>query len=341
MSVKQISTNMLRGWIDGLLLQKTVIGPVQHQGHFRFESITSSDQLALDYDVTDLPPKKFLLPPREVMMTFRSSGEFQSVMEFHPFVLFGVHPYDMIAINQMDRVFSEKLVDIHYLTRRNACSIVALDPVAVAPHNFSGCMGTATVEKGWDLLLTPLPQDGYLLEIGTEKGNTLLHSIYELPDASLDQLQLREQRWNQNQKSMRRHELKCAPEDLPDLLEQNYDHPLWQEKSSQCLSCGACNIVCPTCYCFDIQDEVDWSLETGVRCRAWDGCLLRDFAEVAGGHNFRKQSAERYRHRFYRKASYLPKRFGEIACVGCGRCISACIPNISNPVEVYNQLVGE
>ena len=28
---------------------------------------------------------------------------------------------------------------------------------------------------------------------------------------------------------------------------------------------------------------------------------------------------------------------GQIACVGCGRCITACTAKIANPVEVYNR----
>ena len=32
---------------------------------------------------------------------------------------------------------------------------------------------------------------------------------------------------------------------------------------------------------------------------------------------------------------------GEIACVGCGRCVTACTAKIANPVEVYNKLVEE
>ena len=30
---------------------------------------------------------------------------------------------------------------------------------------------------------------------------------------------------------------------------------------------------------------------------------------------------------------------GVIACVGCGRCITACTTKIANPVEVYNELM--
>ena len=91
-----------------------------------------------------------------------------------------------------------------------------------------------------------------------------------------------------------------------------------------------------------MQDEVDWNLKTGQRVRAWDGCLLENFATVAGDHNFRKHREDRFRHRIYRKGKYVPGKIGgQIACVGCGRCVSACTSHIANPVDVYNRILEE
>ena len=76
--------------------------------------------------------------------------------------------------------------------------------------------------------------------------------------------------------------------------------------------------------------------------RSWDGCLLDGFTLVAGGHEFRKNRADRFRHRLYRKGKYVPEKIGcETACVGCGRCVGACLPDIANPVNIYNRLVDD
>jgi ferredoxin len=83
-------------------------------------------------------------------------------------------------------------------------------------------------------------------------------------------------------------------------------------------------------------------MKTGHRCRAWDGCMLDGFAKVAGDHDFRKARADRFRHRLYRKAKYVPEKLnGKMACVGCGRCVNACLPDIANPVNVYNKIFDE
>ncbi len=82
------------------------------------------------------------------------------------------------------------------------------------------------------------------------------------------------------------------------------------------------------------------NLTEGERYRVWDGCLLEDFAKVAGGHNLRKTRAERLRHRFNRKFQFQVDKFGGLFCVGCGRCSRTCLVNI-NIVEVTNEIISE
>jgi len=203
-------------------------------------------------------------------------------------------------------------------------------------------MGTATVKDGYDILLTDIGE-AYVVDTASEKGEALLAAnAPSAADATAADIAARKAVQDKNDKHLNKHDLKCAPADIPALLEKGYDSPVWKEKSETCFSCGTCNLVCPTCYCFDVQDDVEWSLKEGQRSRAWDGCLLANFANVAGDHNFRKKREARFRHRLYRKGAYVPKKIGgEIACVGCGRCVGACVPNIANPVAVYNQLLDE
>jgi ferredoxin len=228
--------------------------------------------------------------------------------------------------------------DCHYQARRKNATIVACDVQNASADVFAGCMGTATVREGFDILLT-LVGDGYVAQAATEAGEALLALAGKLPDADPVSLGRREQVWQDAAKFLRRHRLKCSTEQLPEILSRSYEHPVWEKRSSKCYSCGSCVMVCPTCFCFDVRDEVRWDLAGGTRKRQWDSCMLADFAEVAGGHNFRKRRDERYRHRFYRKGKYLPDQLGFVACVGCGRCVTACTTFIANPVEVYNALI--
>jgi len=342
--MKLIDHTTLNEWVNGLIALHNVYGVQAKEDRFAFDRLTKADDLRLDYDITLLPPKKYFHPQHEVLLTFdRETMDFQSVFEDEPFVLLGVHPYDMAAISQLDKVFSKDHSDQHYLSRREAATIIVSDVQKISADAFSGCMGHATVEgqSGHDLLITLLEDGRYLLDAATEKGAKLMTSLAEATTADANALQARERVWKHNRKQLQQHKLKMAPSELPELLAKSYDHPVWEEKAALCYSCGSCNLVCPTCYCFDVRDELNWDLKTGQRVRVWDGCMLREFASVAGGHNFRSQRAARYRHRYLRKGKYTWEQYGEISCVGCGRCITACTANIANPVEIFNRLLDD
>lgn len=309
---------------------------------FAFAPLESAEDLRLDYDVTLSPPKKYLLPPKETLVKYEVGGAYESSICNDKRILIGVHPYDLVAITQMDRLFSQDEYDTHYMTRRNNTTIIACDVAKASPNVFASSMGTATVKDGYDILLTDVG-DSYVVDVASEKGEKLMAAAApSAADATDAEIAARKAVQDNNDRGLNQHELKCSPADIPKLLEDGYNNPVWAEKAEKCFSCGSCNLTCPTCYCFDVQDDVAWSLKEGQRTRVWDGCLLENFANVAGDHNFRKKREARYRHRLYRKGSYVPKKIGgEIACVGCGRCISVCVPDIANPVTVFNRLLED
>jgi len=341
MSVQKITKSDFASFVEALIKTENVIGVQSKGDRFDFAPLESSADLRLDYDVTLQPPKKFFLPPTETLMTFEVGGAYQSVHDDGTFVLLGVHPYDMIAINQMDELFRQDNYDTHYMTRRNNATIVACDVVTPSKDVFASSMGTAVVKDGFDVLLTDIG-DCYVVEAGTPKGRELLAKAKGAVDAGAEAQKAREDVWARNRKGLNKHELECDPAYLPKLLDKAYDHPVWEEMAKTCFSCGSCNQVCPTCYCFNVHDDVNWDMKTGRRDRVWDGCLLDGFTKVAPDHEFRKARGDRFRHRLYRKATYVPAKIGgQIACVGCGRCVSACLPDIANPVKIYNRLIDD
>ncbi len=341
MSVKKLTKDDFAKFVKALIAKSNVIGVQTKGDRYDFAPLESAENLRLDYDVTLQPPKKYFLPPKETLMTFEIGGAYTSHFADEAFVLLGVHPYDMIAINQMDELFQQDNYDSHYMQRRNNATIVACDVVKPSANVFASSMNTAVVKSGYDVLLTDIG-DSYVVEAATDKGEALLAEATGAVAADDAALQSREAVWARNKKSLNRHELECDPSYLPKLLDRAYDNPVWEERAKTCFSCGSCNQVCPTCYCFNVQDDVNWDLKTGKRDRAWDGCLLDGFTKVAGEHEFRNQRADRFRHRLYRKAKYVPAKIGgQVACVGCGRCINACLPDIANPVAVYNRLIDE
>ncbi|MGC8547218.1 MAG: 4Fe-4S dicluster domain-containing protein [Thermoplasmata archaeon] len=96
-----------------------------------------------------------------------------------------------------------------------------------------------------------------------------------------------------------------------------WNSKLWKEYASICISCGACNFSCPTCYCFDLYDRED------ERLREWDSCILAGFTSSSAGNN-RSELDERLRQRFYHKYVYYKKSKDVYLCTGCNRCTEDC-----------------
>jgi hypothetical protein len=170
MKVIKISKDAFNRLVDGLVKQQKVFGPCAKGDRFEFEQIESSKDLRLDYDVALRPPgRKYLLPPVETLLTYEIGDGYKSVYDDTQFVLLGVHPYDMEAINQSDRLFSQDNYDCHYMKRRHNATIVACDVATPSKDVFAASMGTAVVRTGYDALITDTG-DAYLLEIATPQG---------------------------------------------------------------------------------------------------------------------------------------------------------------------------
>ncbi len=286
---------------------------------FFYGSINAPDELCLDFDCTTMPPKKYFFPPKEELLKFTigPKPEVAEVIESKPLIIFGVHPYDLKAVNQMDKIFSEG--------------------TKVSPRSFWNSMEAASVSSGFDLMLTDLGES-YLVEVGTDKGGNLLKKYAKVSPATKEEERKRIDFRSKLPDMGKKRALTFPMRELPSLLNNSLGSSIWDEKASKCLSCGTCNMVCPTCYCFDVWDDVDLDLTHGQRLRRWDGCLFSDFAKVATGENFRESRTARYRHRFYRKGQYLFSKLNDAACVGCGRCAAYCLPDIADPVDVFNRL---
>ena len=339
MRLKVIEKKDFADFVRNLILERAVVGVKAKNDRFVFSPLDSPDELRLDYDTTLLPPKKYLLPQRETLLKYRVGTKLDVAehVEAPERILLGVHPYDIKAISQMDRYFTEEHPDVHYIRKRENTIIVGLDPINVSENAFCNAMNSAIADGGFDLMLTDIG-DKYVVAIGSDEGEALLAEHARCSDASKADIKARDKARQKIAEMCAKQETSFTAQELPELLERGESHMVWEDKGDKCLSCGSCVMVCPSCYCFDVRDDVELNLVDGHRWRQWDGCVLEDFAKVASGENFREARVARYRHRFYRKGQYLFKRFGEPACVGCGRCVSACLPDIANPVSVYNAL---
>jgi len=320
-----------------------VIGVKSKGDKFAFGQLDAADELRLDYDVTILPPKKYFFPQRETLVTYNVANGFaaKDPADLKPTVILGVHPYDIVALLHMDEIFRETKSDPYYFEKRKSSIIIGVNIQNMSERCFAPQMGCAIIDHGYDLMLTDLG-NRYAVNIGSHKGEQLLDKYSEnVTDALARDVQMVGQK-KQEIMNMSQQKFDFPTELIPEMLNKTYDQSgFWEKHSEKCLACGSCVLVCPTCYCFDVKDDPNLSLESGERVRTWDGCLLEDFAKIASGENFRPTRPTRYRHRYFKKGKYLFDRFGFVSCVGCGRCSSNCLPDIANPVNLLNDMYSE
>lgn len=314
-----------------------VFGPIRKDEEFIFSEILAFEDLALDYVTTLLPPKKYFLPPFEVLFSFKKNGGF-SIKEARPedkCLLFAVHPCDVNAILLLDNVFSKDYEDPYYFDRRRHTVIVGLNCTEVGDHCFCTSFDTGpSLREGYDVLLTDIV-DSYLVEVGTDIGKRIVQG-FKLETATAEDVKRKDERLEKSRRKIRK---RIDTDGLPELLAKEFGHEIWSELKEECLACGSCTIVCPTCYCYNVIDKVDLSLRRGERIRVWDSCLLLEFAEVALGGNFRRDRDARIKQFMYHKLSYFKQQYGSFGCVGCGRCIKTCVKEI-DLTEVIQKIRG-
>ncbi len=336
MEILKISKNAFNSFIGQKISEKKsrMLGVTQKGSHYVYADLDSADQLCLDYDVTILPPKKYFQLPKEVLLKFvpQKADSYVAVNRCDPITIVGIHYYDLAAIYMMDRAFSDDERDEHYMRKRENSLLIGLYPTKHFKYRFSRSVVKDQYYRVADLMLVDMGDD-YAVEVVTEKGKEYLQGAdAEKCDYSYKEIDEAKNRIKDDQK------IPLSVEMIPEYLAKNYAHPVWEHFGEKCFSCGSCVLVCPTCYCFDVRDEVDLSLADGRRIRVWDGCMLEDFAVVADGHNFRSDRSARFRHRMFRKGKHLPEKYRYFGCVGCGRCADACTADIGGPVKVLNYM---
>ena len=141
-------------WINRLIQREfKVVGPVEKYGQFVFDDIKKPEQLAIGYAATALPPKKYLLPAREVLFDFNTQTmQMKPVIESEPTVIVGLHSCDMHALDLLDDIQNTGYVDQHYQTRRQQTYLVSFDCLQpCSPQSFCKDMNTLSVPDNFDL----------------------------------------------------------------------------------------------------------------------------------------------------------------------------------------------
>ena len=301
--------------LDELSKSALVFVPKEVDGVLKFAPFKSADEMKLDIINTTLPPKDLLFPQTQKMYHYGIDAEGKMYVDptddSADQVVFGIRSCDMGSIVCMDDVFLTKgFVDEFYQAKRDKLLTVAIGCNKVAETCFCDSMGLDPQKApNADIQLLE-GTDAYSVVVQTEKGEKALEAWKPfLSEGSVEVPKVE-------------CALKVDMTGVKEKLDKMFDHPIWDEISAKCLTCGTCTYVCPTCHCFDISQEN--KMKDGVRFRCWDSCMFSEYTQMAGDHNPRPSKRERVRNRFMHKLCFFEDRYGKTLCIGCGRCVEKC-----------------
>lgn len=320
----------------------------REKGYYRLEK--RNDNAYFGYTVGPQSWKKFLSPPKVRLWSAKKSENGFDIVkkeqDIPKYALIGVRACDLSAIQILDNVFlGETHQDKIYGDRRHDNFIIAVNCTEAGGTCFCSSMGTGPKSKnGFDLALTEIITDTehyFVVEIGSEKGSEIIDHL-PWKQAEPDQLQTAESRIESAANSMGRQ---LNTDRIHDLLFANFHHPHWEEVATRCLSCANCTMVCPTCFCHNVEESTDLEGNIAERWRSWDSCFTMDFSYIHGG-SVRKSTMSRYRQWMTHKLASWHDQFGSSGCVGCGRCITWCpvgidITEVANVIRNNSELPEE
>jgi sulfhydrogenase subunit beta (sulfur reductase) len=304
----------------------SVIVPSKEEGVAKMSRWDGKDVSFLDwYRNTVVPSKANFLPPVEKMFSFQKNRDGYHIevpQDEQKQLIFGIRPCDARGIAIIDKVFTDTYEDRYYLSKRKDTVLIGLSCTNPYDSCFCTSLGLKPTESAdVDLMFTDMG-DEFLVEATTDRGEKLLAAASVVKEATkADEAKAKTVKAAVSGMVMRRIDTK----DIEKKLQARFsDKDYWEEVAAKCISCGVCTFLCPTCFCFDICDEL--IKKQGARYRGWDSCSFRLYTKMPM-ENPREEKWQRVRQKVCHKFEFYPMNYDVIACTGCGRCIRLCPVN--------------
>ena len=319
----KLDRKQIDAWLESLMHDgREVCAPLPKDGVTMLNRVKNASDVTLAEGKTQFSPKEYVFPRTETLFSYRKNGDGITISDPQPGteqrVLFAVRPCDAAGMVRLDSILAK---DPMYADRRARTTVVTLGCDHPGPECFCTAVdGSPHGTAGSDIEMATTP-DGVLLRPVTDRGRDLVAAMSSQWKAASDaDWKDADARGIAAAEAMRRD---TVPHAAAGELEGSFENPAWNDIGQRCLSCSICAYVCPSCSCFDVQDE--GSASCGDRCRSWDACSFRQFTVHASGHNPRGDQGARYRQRLLHKFAYYPAQMaGQWMCVGCGRCATMC-----------------
>lgn len=335
MKIIKIDKNDWAAGLEKLRDGFRLIGPVREKSYHSFKTLEPGQQPDMAYTNSRLSPKYVIYPQSEIILECsmnEADPDYKIYKEpeqkrYEPKAVLGIRPCDADSFPLVRRNFdTDEYKDPYWLRAYETTTLVGLACDNPCPTCFCASAGSGPYSSdSLDILLAD-NGDHYLARILTEKGEKLASAAgwkSGAPEGAQAELEKKKAAAESRLKSKINTD-NLAKQSLLDLYEATV---IWEKEAFSCINCGTCTYACPTCWCFDVQDEVHG--KQGFRIRNWDACMYPLFTLHASGHNPRGTKVDRLRQRFMHKLKYFVDKYEDgIQCTGCGRCVRLCPVNI-------------
>ncbi|MCK5475144.1 MAG: 4Fe-4S dicluster domain-containing protein [Candidatus Pacebacteria bacterium] len=255
--------------------------------------------------------KKFFLPSYQRMMVFKDGNTTLNKSPNVKIVLLGLHFYDLKAFTLINQVYKK---DPHFQKKLRNAIVIGQSPIPAELEDYQKFEKEVLEHLKFDIFLEAKShgkQESFRIFTGSEDGQRLLDDFGYKDYENIEYVGPVPKKGLGPINSM-----------LIEKIRKSRGSKIWKELAEKCTNCGKCSIVCPTCFCFKIEDEI--KKDEIVRTRKWDSCFYEEFSQIAGGHKFLDTTEKRiynwYDHKFVR----IPEEYRMPGCVSCGRCTEVC-----------------
>ena len=261
---------------------------------------------------THFSPKEVFYPISQTMFYFKGDNCTEKELEEDKDIILIARPCDINAIRRLDNIFlNNGQPDLYYNRMREKLHIIMLE----CKESFENCFCVSMGCNLTDDYSAAMRIDDICALVEIKDEALLPYFADEVP------IEFTPDFVRENKRAAKIPQV--DREKLGEVCKLEY----WNQYDEQCIGCGGCNTVCPTCSCFDTVDVIyDETSRDGERRRVWSSCMLSDFTRTAGGGMARKTAGANMRFKILHKMFDYNQRFGgkEQMCVGCGRCIDRC-----------------
>jgi len=304
-------------FLSYLFCSGNVIAPTADRSSLRVKKIEKLAEVDLTGALPENSFKDFILPKGEILFGYADLKVDSAKEEMQ--YLFGVNILDLQALTLFEFVFEK---DSYLQKRRQNYFVIGFSSGIEDDYRkyqvFHDQFEDNILEHVlFDVFVEKQKNGQYKFFAGSEKGQKLLTEA-EVDDfeniefAGLIKENGVDQKILQNLSAVENSEAEF----------------LWEELGEKCLACGRCSAICPTCFCFNLEDSFD---EFGkiYKKRRQTSCFSPEFSQINGDFRELGSAKEKIFFWYYHKFVRIPKEFNYFGCVGCGRCSKVCPVGIS------------